>query len=229
MSAFRAGIIGTGAMGSRMVAQVQKAGDPIIGYDRDADRLADGRLIPAASVGELVADVDVVLMSLPDSTIIERGGRDRRSGGRRPTTRDRHRDHEERSCQMKINHGREARMSSDRRGPNFTGEEWAEPPADRPAGGDGQHHLLPAGRAHPLAHPRDRPDPARHPRPRLSAINEAGEGGPILPGDVVWIDAGERHWHGGGPDSYLTHIAISLGEADWQDAVTDEQYRAAGT
>ena len=71
MSALRAGIIGTGAMGSRMGAQVQKAGDQIIGYDRDADRLAASGLTPAASVGELVADVDVVLMSLPDSTIIE--------------------------------------------------------------------------------------------------------------------------------------------------------------
>ena len=58
-------------MGSGMGARVHEASDPIVAYDRDADRLADGGLIPAASVGELVADVDVVLMSLPDSTIIE--------------------------------------------------------------------------------------------------------------------------------------------------------------
>jgi 3-hydroxyisobutyrate dehydrogenase len=67
----RTGIIGTGAMGSRMGARVQQAGHPIVGYDRDGDRLAASGLTPAASVGELVADADVVLMSLPDSTIIE--------------------------------------------------------------------------------------------------------------------------------------------------------------
>jgi 3-hydroxyisobutyrate dehydrogenase len=71
VSTLRAGIIGTGAMGSRMGTQVQKAGDQIIGYDRDAERLAASGLTPAASVGELVDGVDVVLMSLPDSTIIE--------------------------------------------------------------------------------------------------------------------------------------------------------------
>jgi 3-hydroxyisobutyrate dehydrogenase-like beta-hydroxyacid dehydrogenase len=67
----RTGIIGTGAMGSRMGARVQQAGDSIVAYDRDGDRLAASGLTPAASVGELVADVDVVLLSLPDSTIIE--------------------------------------------------------------------------------------------------------------------------------------------------------------
>ncbi|HEX3830479.1 MAG TPA: NAD(P)-dependent oxidoreductase [Solirubrobacteraceae bacterium] len=67
----RTGIIGTGAMGSRMGARVQQAGDSIVGYDRDGDCLAASGLTAAASVGELVADVDVVLMSLPDSTIIE--------------------------------------------------------------------------------------------------------------------------------------------------------------
>ena len=59
------------------------------------------------------------------------------------------------------------------------------------------------------------------------AVNEAGEGGEIRAGDVVWFEAGERHWHGGAPDTYVTHIAVSLGQADWEDAVTDEQYAAA--
>jgi 3-hydroxyisobutyrate dehydrogenase len=67
----RTGIIGTGAMGSRMGGRVQQEGDSIVAYDRDGDRLATSGLTPAASVGELVADVDVVLLSLPDSTIIE--------------------------------------------------------------------------------------------------------------------------------------------------------------
>src|SRR5436190_12491635 len=36
-------------------------------------------------------------------------------------------------------------------------------------------------------------------------------GGPIReirPGDVVWIPAGEKHWHGASPNNALTHIAL---------------------
>lgn len=57
-------------------------------------------------------------------------------------------------------------------------------------------------------------------------------GGPIeeiLPGDVVWFSPGEKHWHGAGPTTALTHIAIQEvldGKAvDWLEHVTDEEYR----
>lgn len=36
-------------------------------------------------------------------------------------------------------------------------------------------------------------------------------GGPveeIRPGDVVWFPPGEKHWHGAGPTTAMTHIAI---------------------
>ena len=58
-------------MGGRMAARVQEAGDPIVAYDRDAERLAASGIEAAGSVGELVAAVDVVLLSLPDSGVIE--------------------------------------------------------------------------------------------------------------------------------------------------------------
>jgi quercetin dioxygenase-like cupin family protein len=32
----------------------------------------------------------------------------------------------------------------------------------------------------------------------------------IRPGDFVVIPAGEKHWHGGAPDSAFSHIAISM-------------------
>jgi quercetin dioxygenase-like cupin family protein len=58
-------------------------------------------------------------------------------------------------------------------------------------------------------------------------------GGPIeaiRPGDVVWIPAGEKHWHGATPTTAVTHIAIQeqLGgqTADWMEKVSDEQYQA---
>jgi quercetin dioxygenase-like cupin family protein len=56
----------------------------------------------------------------------------------------------------------------------------------------------------------------------------AGDGGRIGAGDVVHIASGEEHWHGAAPDSYLLHVAISLGSATWLEPVSDEDY-AAGT
>ena len=56
-------------------------------------------------------------------------------------------------------------------------------------------------------------------------------GGPveeIRPGDVVWFPAGEKHWHGAGPTTAMSHIAIQEqlnGKAvEWMEKVTDEQY-----
>jgi quercetin dioxygenase-like cupin family protein len=56
-------------------------------------------------------------------------------------------------------------------------------------------------------------------------------GGPIeeiRPGDVVWIEPGEKHWHGASPTIAMTHIAIQEqldGNAvDWMEPVSDEQY-----
>jgi quercetin dioxygenase-like cupin family protein len=57
-------------------------------------------------------------------------------------------------------------------------------------------------------------------------------GGPveeIRPGDVVWFPPGEKHWHGAGPATAMTHIAVQeqLGgkAVDWLEHVTDEQYQ----
>lgn len=62
------------------------------------------------------------------------------------------------------------------------------------------------------------------------------EGGPveeIRPGDRVFFEPGERHWHGAAPDRLMVHIAIH--EADesgspvsWGEQVTEEEYRAQG-
>ena len=71
MSTLRTGIVGVGQMGGRMAARVGDAGDSIVAYDRDAERLAASGIEPAGSLVELVAAVDVVLLSLPDSSVIE--------------------------------------------------------------------------------------------------------------------------------------------------------------
>lgn len=59
------------------------------------------------------------------------------------------------------------------------------------------------------------------------------EGGPIeeiRPGDVVWFPPGEKHWHGAGPVTAMSHIAIQEkldgSPVDWLEQVTDAQYGA---
>ncbi len=56
-------------------------------------------------------------------------------------------------------------------------------------------------------------------------------GGPIeeiRPGDVIWIPQGEKHWHGAGPTTAMSHFAIQEAVdgkiAEWMEKVTDEQY-----
>jgi quercetin dioxygenase-like cupin family protein len=59
-------------------------------------------------------------------------------------------------------------------------------------------------------------------------------GGPvelIRPGDRVFFEPGEEHWHGAAPDRFMTHIAmVEVDEAgnaaDWGTQVSDEEYSA---
>ena len=57
------------------------------------------------------------------------------------------------------------------------------------------------------------------------------DGGPveiIRPGDIVWFEPAEKHWHGATPTTSMTHIAIAEREngspVTWLEQVTDEQY-----
>lgn len=54
----------------------------------------------------------------------------------------------------------------------------------------------------------------------------------IRPGDRVFFEPGENHWHGAVPTRFMAHLAIQ--EADdsgspvtWGEHVTDDEYSAA--
>lgn len=54
----------------------------------------------------------------------------------------------------------------------------------------------------------------------------------IRPGDRVFFEPGEDHWHGAAPTRFMTHIAMldvdeSGNNATWGDHVTDAEYAAA--
>jgi quercetin dioxygenase-like cupin family protein len=61
------------------------------------------------------------------------------------------------------------------------------------------------------------------------------EGGPveeIRPGDRVYFEPGENHWHGAAPKRFMTHVAMHQADeagsfVTWGEHVTDEQYNAA--
>lgn len=62
-----------------------------------------------------------------------------------------------------------------------------------------------------------------------------GRGGAIeviRPGDRVFFEAGEDHWHGATPTRFMTHLSLVEVDDDgtsatWGEHVTDEEYNAA--
>ncbi len=50
----------------------------------------------------------------------------------------------------------------------------------------------------------------------------------VRPGDIVFFEPGEKHWHGAAPDCAMSHIAIAEAKdgkaVDWLEQVTDAQY-----
>ena len=77
----------------------------------------------------------------------------------------------------------------------------------------------------------------RHPLGQILIVTDGAGwiqewGGPIQEirrGDVVWIPAGVKHWHGATPATTMTHIAIQEqlnGKVvEWLEKLTDDQYR----
>ncbi len=59
-------------------------------------------------------------------------------------------------------------------------------------------------------------------------------GGPvevITPGDRVYFEPGEEHWHGAAPGRFMAHVAMHEVDeqgiaATWGEHVTDEEYAA---
>jgi quercetin dioxygenase-like cupin family protein len=58
---------------------------------------------------------------------------------------------------------------------------------------------------------------------------EGGAVEEIRPGDVIWFEPGEKHWHGATANTAMTHIAIAEAlegkVVDWLEHVSAEQYR----
>ena len=60
-----------------------------------------------------------------------------------------------------------------------------------------------------------------------------GEVVEVLPGDTVWFEPGERHWHGAAPNHLMIHLAVQQADAAgnsvaWLEHVTDADYNRRG-
>ena len=61
-------------------------------------------------------------------------------------------------------------------------------------------------------------------------IQEDGKARRVIKGgDVVWIPAGVKHWHGATDKTPMSHVALTYmrdgKNVDWLEPVSDEQYR----
>jgi len=53
----------------------------------------------------------------------------------------------------------------------------------------------------------------------------------VCPGDIVWFEPNEKHWHGATSSTGMTHIAIQENlngkVVEWMEKVSDEQYNSS--
>jgi 3-hydroxyisobutyrate dehydrogenase len=67
----RVGVVGLGNMGGRITRRIVAAGYPMVGYDVDPTRATEAGASAVASPAAVVEAADVVLLSLPDSSVVE--------------------------------------------------------------------------------------------------------------------------------------------------------------
>ena len=127
---------------------------------------------------------------------------------------------------MRIARGRQPGAPSELRESTFTGRVWADPILP-PAGGIVVNNVSfePGARTH--WH--------RHEVAQVLYVVAGegwiqcrdGEGAPLTVGDTIHIPAGEEHWHGARPDTYVVHLAVSVGTTEWLDEVSQDDYIGA--
>lgn len=113
----------------------------------------------------------------------------------------------------------------------FTGTVWQDPIVEAPDPARVRALRVafePGARTHWHTHPLGQ---ALHVVAGVGRVQK--DGGPvqeIKPGDTVWIEPGEKHWHGAAPETAMVHIAIQEAingsPVDWLEPVSDADYTA---
>lgn len=72
MAASDIGFIGLGNMGGRMSKCIVRNGGTVLGFDTNTSVIIDAGATPATSIKDVMASCDIVLLSLPDSRVVEK-------------------------------------------------------------------------------------------------------------------------------------------------------------
>jgi quercetin dioxygenase-like cupin family protein len=106
----------------------------------------------------------------------------------------------------------------------FTGEVWLRSALEAPDGTSvGVVHFSPGARTHWHRHPGGQ---FLYGVSGQGRVRSRGEPGHVLePGDVVYVSPDEWHFHGGGPQTPMVHVAVNGGGApEWGDHVDPDEY-----
>jgi quercetin dioxygenase-like cupin family protein len=121
---------------------------------------------------------------------------------------------------VKISHGRIESGPSRRAHTTFTGGVHQDTVLEnRPAVAVNDVFFEPGGRTYWHSHANGQVLIVKAGQGFVGSRGDAAQA--IRPGDVVYAEAGEEHWHGAGSDTFLLHTAISLGVTTWLEEVPE--------
>lgn len=127
---------------------------------------------------------------------------------------------------MKVFHGRASTGASERRSDTFTGMVLADPVMPQTDGVTiATVFFAPGGRTYWHTHERGQILHVTAGKGWVCLDGEAPQ--EIRQGDIVFIAPNERHWHGASSESYMVHLAISLGKGTWQEELDDQHFMIA--
>ena len=127
---------------------------------------------------------------------------------------------------MKIIRGRAPGARAEQREATFTGKVWGDPVMAETDGVTiNTVFFAPGARTHWHSHGGGQ---VLHVTAGAGWVGLHGQPAThVRVGDVVWTPPGEEHWHGAASNAFMAHLAVSIGPADWQSQVTDDDYPAA--
>lgn len=130
---------------------------------------------------------------------------------------------------MKVFHGRAEGKVSEQRSSTFTGVVWGDPIMPTTDNVTINSVFFSPG-ARTYWHTHEFGQVLQVTAGRGWICSEGQPAQAIRQGDVVWIPPNERHWHGAAADTYMIHVATSLGKSSWQEEVAEHDYaRSTGT
>jgi quercetin dioxygenase-like cupin family protein len=124
---------------------------------------------------------------------------------------------------MKVVHGRPDGAQARQPSADFTGTVWIDPVLERTDGvAVNSVCFSPGARTHWHRHEAGQ-----------ALYVTAGEGWVgtrdgepvrVRTGDTIWTSPGEEHWHGATAETFLVHLGVTLGVAEFHDPVGEDDY-----